>query len=166
MIIIDETTGIIYCISFPNGKKYIGQTKRNFEQRMKEHLRDDSGCTKLKNALNKYPEDQVHAMILRKNVPVCDLDYWENFFVDVFDSIENGYNIKRNDNPRIPEDVIIPDVNITPRPKKVNPFERFTNSYFIPEKVNKLITKPVVKKNDEPPHLRKFPVINSKNNKR
>ena len=32
--------GIIYCLTSPSGKKYIGQTKRGFDKRFEEH------CTK------------------------------------------------------------------------------------------------------------------------
>ena len=34
----NEIYGFIYCISFPNGKKYIGQTTKLVEERIKEHI--------------------------------------------------------------------------------------------------------------------------------
>jgi len=161
MILCDQSTGLIYSIIFPNGKKYVGQTKRNFEQRMREHQRDDSNCVKLKNALKKFPEDQVYANILKKDIPIDYLDFWENFFIDQFDSIRNGYNIKKNETPKIPEDVILPEIDIEPKPKKINTFEKFMNPEYVPKKVNKLIPKTVIKKEDTS-CFKNFPIINLK----
>jgi hypothetical protein len=159
MILCDQSTGIIYSISFPNGKKYIGQTKRNFEQRMREHQRDDSNCVKLKNALKKFPDDQVYANILKKDIPIDYLDFWENFFIDKFNSIKNGYNIKKNDNPKVPiDEVILPEINIEPKPKKINPFEKFMNPDFISKKVNKLLPKIVEKPKDSSVY-KDFPIM-------
>ena len=131
---------------------------RNFEQRMREHLRDDSNCVKLKNALNKYPEDQVYASILKRNIPLDYLDYWENFFIDKFDSIKNGYNLKKNENPKIPPDIILPEIDIEPPPKKINPFEKFKNPDFVPKKVNNLLPKTKPRKEDTSV-FKKFPII-------
>lgn len=158
MILCDQSTGVIYSISFPNEKRYIGQTKRNFEQRMREHLRDDSNCVKLKNALNKFPEDQVYARILKSNIPLEYLDFWENFFIDKFDSIKNGYNLKKNENPKIPPDIILPEIDIEPKPKKNNPFEKFMNPNFVPKKVNKLLPKTKLRKEDTSIY-KDFPII-------
>jgi hypothetical protein len=41
----------IYKISLENGSKYIGQTNRMPEERFKEHVRESSKCTLLKEAL-------------------------------------------------------------------------------------------------------------------
>jgi hypothetical protein len=116
---------------------------------------------KLKNALKKFPEDQVYANILKKDIPVDYLDFWENFFIDQFDSVRNGYNIKKNETPKIPEDVILPEIDIEPKPKKINPFEEFMNPEYVPKKVNKLIPRTVIKKEDTS-CFKNFPVINLK----
>lgn len=45
----------IYKISLENGSKYIGQTNRLPEERFKEHVRESSKCTLLKDALKASP---------------------------------------------------------------------------------------------------------------
>jgi len=158
IFLCEESPGFIYSITFPNDKKYVGQTIRNLRQRMKEHQRDDSGCTKLKNALKKYSQDHVYAEILKKDIPVEYLDFWENFFMDQFDSIRNGYNIKKNENPKIPPDVPLPEIDIEPKPKKINPFEKFMNPEYVPKKVNKLVPK-FIKKKEDTSCFKKFPIL-------
>lgn len=134
MIIDAEQTALIYKISFPNGKVYIGQTKRDIFSRMREHLREDSGCVKLKNALRKYPENEVVATILRKDIPVKFIDYWENHFILQYNSIKNGYNIILNVNPAIPLDVEVPEIDVPRREPKYNPFETFACKSYVPPK--------------------------------
>ena len=45
----------IYKISLENGSKYIGQTNRFPAERFKEHVRESSKCTLLKDALKASP---------------------------------------------------------------------------------------------------------------
>jgi hypothetical protein len=45
----------IYKISLGNGSKYVGQTNRFPEERFKEHARESSKCTLLKEALKMSP---------------------------------------------------------------------------------------------------------------
>lgn len=143
MIIDVEQTALIYKITFPNNKVYIGQTKRDIFSRMKEHLREDSGCVKLKNALRKYPEHEVVATILRKDIPVKFIDYWENYYILEYDSIRNGYNIKYNDSPAIPLDAEVPEVTVERREPKYNPFETFACKSYVPprKKIECLLPK-------------------------
>jgi hypothetical protein len=50
--------GIIYKITSPSGKVYVGQTVRSFEKRMQEHKDSKSKCSAVKNAIDKY-KDQM-----------------------------------------------------------------------------------------------------------
>jgi hypothetical protein len=43
----------IYKVSFETGEKYIGQTSRMPKERLKEHARNSSKCTLMKNALKR-----------------------------------------------------------------------------------------------------------------
>ena len=131
MIILEDETGIIYKILFPNGKVYIGQTKRTIFSRMREHRRDDSGCVKLKHALNKYPPEEVYASVLKRDIPVKYLDFWENHFILEYDSIKSGYNIKFNDSPAIPLDAEVPEVTVQYHEPKVNIFAHFACPTYI-----------------------------------
>ena len=155
MIILEEETGIIYKILFPNGKIYVGQTKRTIYARMREHRRDDSGCVKLKHALNKYPPEEVYASVLKRDIPVKYLDFWENYFIDEHNSIREGYNIKYNDNPAIPLDAEIPEVTVKHHEPKVNIFAQFACPTYTPprKKIECLLPKPMKKAEKTPWYL-------------
>ena len=86
-------TGIIYKISSPSGKVYVGQTVRSFEKRVQEHKRDSSGCTALKSAIDKY-KDQMKYEIIEENVPQEQLDEREIYWIKELNSLApNGYNL-------------------------------------------------------------------------
>ncbi|AGE55792.1 GIY-YIG catalytic domain-containing endonuclease [Acanthocystis turfacea Chlorella virus MN0810.1] len=142
MKILEERRGIIYKIVFPHKKVYIGQTKRSLSQRGVEHIKDTSGCIKLKNAFKKYGHEDCVMSILKDNIPEQFLDYWENKFIDEYDSIKNGYNIKYNINFSIPTDL---GIEYTPAEPKKNPFERFTCAGYVPprQKIKVLLPKNV-----------------------
>lgn len=48
--------GLIYRLTSPSGKSYIGQTTRTFDKRFKEHCSGKSGATIIENALKKIRE--------------------------------------------------------------------------------------------------------------
>jgi len=159
MKIIAEKTGLIYKISFENGKVYIGQTSRTIFSRGAEHLRQSSGCIKLKNAFNKHGHDTCTMEILKDNIPIDYLDFFENKFIDLYDSVKNGYNIKYNINPRIPlEQDLEPYV---PPPPKVNMFAKYINKEYCPppKKIECLLPKNPKKKVDPRPWLVNWPLL-------
>jgi hypothetical protein len=129
MKIIEERRGSIYKITFPNGKVYVGQTKRSLVQRGAEHIRESSGCVKLKNAFNVHGHEDCVMLVLKDNIPEKYLDFWENHFIDEYNSINQGYNIKYNTDFAVPEDLGMD--YIKPEPK-VNPFSKFTCAGYTP----------------------------------
>jgi hypothetical protein len=155
MIILEEETGLIYKILFPNEKVYIGQTKRTIFARMREHRREDSGCMKLKNALQKYKPEEVYAYVLKRDIPVKYLDFWENHFILQYDSIKNGYNIILNVTPAIPLNVEVPEVTVKHHEPKVNIFAHFAcKSYVPPRKKIECLLPKENKKKEKPWYLR------------
>ena len=74
-------------------KVYIGQTWQLSRQRFAEH-KSASKCHKLVNAFNKYGKDTFRI----EPVVTCDnqmtADYLEKFWMEVYDSRVNGYNIR------------------------------------------------------------------------
>jgi hypothetical protein len=142
MKIIAEEKGVIYRILFENGKSYIGQTTRKVRQRGLEHLREESGCVKLKNAFKKYGHEGCVMRVLRDNIPDQYLDFYENYYIDLYNSIEDGYNIKYNVDPLVDPEF---DFGITyePVPPKENPFARFANKNYVPppKKIDVLLPK-------------------------
>jgi hypothetical protein len=92
----------IYSFLFPNGKMYIGFTKRtNVNDRWSQHRRDslklkDSKQPKLYAAIRKYGFDNIE-----KNVIYSSEDFehtlhvMEDYYIQYYNTIENGYNVCR-----------------------------------------------------------------------
>ena len=94
---IEEVTegpkGIIYKISSPSGKVYVGQTIRSFEKRMQEHRQETSCCTFIKRAIDKYG-DEMNYEIVEENVPQEQLDEREIYWIKELNSLApDGYNL-------------------------------------------------------------------------
>ncbi len=92
--VIKHKMGIIYKITSPSGKIYIGQTKRTIEKRLSEHLKCTGSCILLENAIKKYGTDKMDVEVL---IQINDekLDDYETKFIELYDSLEpKGYNIR------------------------------------------------------------------------
>jgi group I intron endonuclease len=85
--------GVIYMLCNKiNSKVYIGQTI-DFKQRMREHKVDkDEGY--IHNSIRKYGWDNFDKLILDKANNKEELDTLECFYIDKFQSIDFGYNLK------------------------------------------------------------------------
>ena len=78
-----------------NDKKYIGQTSKQLEERMKQHIIDSKKqkCMNrdLYKDMNKYGIDKFHIYLIE----TCDnniSDELEIYYIDKYDSFKNGYN--------------------------------------------------------------------------
>ena len=96
---------IIYLLTAPNGKVYVGQCKRRrrtgkimpaqkqLQLRWKEHCRETSGCRAIKNAITKYGSVNFKVELL---LEVADeyADEYERSFIRAFSSTnpKHGYN--------------------------------------------------------------------------
>lgn len=83
-----------------NGKKYIGQTSRSFENRFNQHIRDSKNGPKfpVDRAINKYGENNFRTYIYECDV--SDLDYLEVHLIKIFRSTDKilGYNLDSGGN--------------------------------------------------------------------
>ena len=77
--------GIIYCLTSPSGKKYIGQTTRDFEKRFEEHCTRKE-CRILYNAIQKYGQYNFKKEILLE-CNNCFLDKYEIKFINLYDTL-------------------------------------------------------------------------------
>lgn len=93
----DNMVGKIYCISNDiNNKVYIGKTTYpTVEQRFQEHCRDSRKINKEKrplyNAMRKYGIEHFSISLVEE----CDLSILETreqYWIDTYDSYNNGYN--------------------------------------------------------------------------
>ena len=62
--------GIIYRLTSPSGKTYIGQTDRSFQVRWNQHCGKSSCCTALHRAIKKYGKENMTKEILCE----CDVE--------------------------------------------------------------------------------------------
>lgn len=85
-----ERKFIIYYHKSPEGKYYIGQTCQN----TKERWRKGKGYNSLKftAAIQKYGWDNFEHGILEENVLKDKIDELEAYYIEKFNSVENGYN--------------------------------------------------------------------------
>lgn len=94
-----EYTGMIYLIQNNITQKvYVGQTTRDIDTRFKEHCRRSSKCRKLSNSINKYGKNNFSIIVLKQieskdfNSLMGELNYWEKYYIHLYDSINKGYN--------------------------------------------------------------------------
>lgn len=87
-------TGIYGILCLITMKWYVGKAS-SINPRWWDHRkvlrRNKSKCPKLQNAWNKYGEENFEFYVLTECL-ISELDFYEDFFVECFDSIENGYN--------------------------------------------------------------------------
>ena len=92
---------IIYeALNSINGKRYIGQTIRSFEERKSEHLyaskHDPSISIHFYRAIEKYGVDVFVWRVIDTAVTQEELNIKESYWIDFYDSTnpERGYNLK------------------------------------------------------------------------
>lgn len=85
--------GILYCLTSPSNKKYIGQTKRKLQTRITEHVKTNS-CRLLHHAIQKYGISNFTIEIV-KACSIDELDKYETEYIEMFNTMyPYGYNIK------------------------------------------------------------------------
>ena len=88
---------VIYCLTFLNGKKYIGLTTQPLKERLREHIKESfrKGSkelhTKKARAIRKYMSFTVEILKVCKNID--ELNEFEIEFISKFDTVNSGYNI-------------------------------------------------------------------------
>lgn len=88
---------IYFIINKNNNMRYVGQTT-NFSRRKSEHLlklkENRHPNLKLQNAWNKYGEDNfIIEKITYENLSKEELDEQEKYYIQKYDSYNNGYNL-------------------------------------------------------------------------
>lgn len=92
--------GKIYIIKNKiNDKVYIGQTVMTLNERFKCHLKPSTcktrGSYKIYNAINKYGAENFYCELLCETSDIKSLNDLEMYYIDKYDSYENGYNSTR-----------------------------------------------------------------------
>jgi group I intron endonuclease len=85
--------GVIYRVTSPSGKSYIGQTTRPIEKRIKEHFKCPGYCIALENAIKKYGDKMEYEILLETNDD--QLNFYEERMIRLYNTMEpQGYNIR------------------------------------------------------------------------
>lgn len=88
---------VIYKFTFPNGKSYVGRTVQSPEIRWASHrYKSKTGKLLVHRAIRKYGWDKIQKEILYEGISEEDLIIKEKVYIDLYNSIENGYNINEN----------------------------------------------------------------------
>ena len=80
-----------------NDKKYVGQTKRNLKERWYEHLKKSNNIKinklSLKNDIILLGKEYFKLEILKECSSLIELNYYEKFFIQKYNTIQEGYNL-------------------------------------------------------------------------
>lgn len=97
--------GSIYIIRNKiNHKVYIGQTTMCIKDRFKAHIKKstiNNRRYKLYNAFRKYGIENFYIELLEENIPIEELNDREIFYIEKYDSYENGYNSTKGGDGRV-----------------------------------------------------------------
>jgi group I intron endonuclease len=88
---------IIYCILFPNGKRYIGKTEKDLMTRKKAHKHHSKASNRfLYNAVKRYGWENLDWIILEECDDIDTLNFKEKEWIKKFDSMngDKGYNLR------------------------------------------------------------------------
>ena len=89
-------TGIIFVIKNNiNEKVYIGQTTSDIKTRFNQHLKNStlkSRNYKIYNAIKKYGKSNFSIEVLEENININELNDKEIYYIQKYDSFNNGYN--------------------------------------------------------------------------
>ena len=87
---------IVYSITNKlNGKKYVGQTTKTLEHRIRQHIvtaKRGKVKRKLYNAINKYGIENFDVHIECYCKDLDELNDKESYFIEKYDCVKNGYN--------------------------------------------------------------------------
>ena len=90
------THGIVYKLTSPSGKAYVGISKYSIERRILWHKSSGSCCHAIKAALRKYGFDSFKKEILHSNVPLDQLPSLEVEEINRHGTLQpNGYNLTK-----------------------------------------------------------------------
>lgn len=88
--------GVIYKLTSPSGKAYVGQTKQDVSKRMWAHRAGNSRCFAISSAIAKYGWDSMKLEILLSDVPADELNAKEEGCIQLHGTASpSGYNLNR-----------------------------------------------------------------------
>lgn len=90
------THGIVYKLTAPSGKAYVGISKYGLSRRLLWHKSNYSCCHAIHAAINKYGLNAIKQEVLHHNVPLEDLPALEVLEIERQGTLQpNGYNLTK-----------------------------------------------------------------------
>jgi group I intron endonuclease len=91
----EETLGLIYKVTAPNGRGYVGETIRTLSVRWNAHCQAASYCINLKRAILKYGRENMTLEVLEADVPFERLREREAHYIEQHGTLApHGYNLR------------------------------------------------------------------------
>lgn len=91
---LENHYGYVYCVTFPNTKKYVGQSKRPWRYRWKCHHSGTSLCPAMRSALQKYGTEELTWELLTYADSPQELTDKETHYIQTLSTLSpNGYNV-------------------------------------------------------------------------
>ena len=92
---LKNNIGYVYCLTFPNGKKYVGQSIRQWKKRWSLHKYKKSCCKALSSALSKYKVQEIEFELITYAKDKEQLNELQSKYIKEFNSLAPfGYNLK------------------------------------------------------------------------
>lgn len=90
---IKDKSYIVYKRQLKNDNRvYIGYTKLSLHERAGRNGRKYANCEKFFDAILEYGWDNFESQILKENLSKKEAIYWESFYIQQYNSIQNGFN--------------------------------------------------------------------------
>lgn len=103
-VLVPRYAGIYLIRNIINGKLYVGQSvclRERYLEHYSQFARKTHKNSKLRNAIRKYNVENFQFEILEKVDDIDKLTERENYYIEKYDCIRKGYNIKNStDQPR------------------------------------------------------------------
>jgi group I intron endonuclease len=110
--------GVVYCLTFPDGKKYFGGTKR-FLPRMNIHKHSaKEPKAPVSMAISNFGWENIKREVVSECSDRQELLFMESWFISLYDTIKNGYNIQRGTNPKLDEEEVYKRRSLANKGKK------------------------------------------------
>lgn len=114
---LENHYGYIYCLTFPNGKKYVGQSIRQWAKRWLGH-QNTNKCPALKHALYKYGADNISWELLVYADSREELDQLEIKYIRNLNTLApRGYNLTEGGSTAIPISILVNNPKLTEKEK-------------------------------------------------
>ena len=92
----DKIVDIYIITNLINGKQYVGQSVNGYKERFRTHCFYEKGYkdtipTRIDKAIKKYGKDNFKVELLEQ-VPYCERNEKEQYYISKYDTYRNGYN--------------------------------------------------------------------------